>query len=321
MSWTCPHCSETIEEPESGSIRFCLHCGEPSESEPMDSSAARLDRLLRVVMVFFGLSWLVWFFIPFGRASFGLVMSWDLLANREGLAYLVSWPLMLGLLILVLGAVAPFPGWLRSGTAAILGTAFLIIMGVEEPGGPLGRDISFAFVGGGVWILMFPVVGAGLLLRTRVARSVTARVLIGISILFGLVAYLTSAEGQTTLVGALLRYLGEGEAVQAISRILILLPLFLLLAATVAFRMPNGKDDPAAKWVSILSWIWLLYLPVFLLIHGLMLWVSEGSGYYFLMFFRLAFYLGGIIAVLMLSASWLAGYIPARLIPLLKRNT
>ncbi|MBW1871021.1 MAG: hypothetical protein JRJ19_03100, partial [Deltaproteobacteria bacterium] len=72
---------------------------------------------------------------------------------------------------------------------------------------------------------------------------------------------------------------------------------------------------------SILSWIWLLYLPVFLLIHGLMLWVSEGSGYYFLMFFRLAFYLGGIIAVLMLSASWLAGYIPARLIPLLKRNT
>jgi len=69
MSWTCPHCSETIEEPESGSIRFCLHCGEPSESEPMDSSAARLDRLLRVVMVFFGLSWLVWFFIPFGGRS------------------------------------------------------------------------------------------------------------------------------------------------------------------------------------------------------------------------------------------------------------
>jgi hypothetical protein len=328
MSWTCPHCGEKIEEPKTGSIQFCLRCGEPSSSDRDKTQVAeetqspdRLDGILRAIMVVSGLIWLVLFFVPFGKASFGMVMSWDLLADREGMSFLVSWPLMLGLLFLVLGAVEPFPKWLRSGAAVVFGTAFLIILGVEEPGGPLGRDLRFAFMGGSVWLLIFPVVGAGLLLRARAARSVGARVLIGLSLLFGIIAYLTPADGQSTLVGAVLRYLGEDEAVRAISRILILLPMFLLLAASVGFRMPVNGDDAARKWAVKLSRIWVLYLPIFCLVYGFMLGVSEESGYFFLMFLKMAAYLGGTVAILTLSIAWLAGFIPGQLLPLIKRES
>ncbi len=328
MSWTCPHCGEMIEEPATGDIRFCLHCGEPSGSggdktqvaaQDLPPDTQRLDGVLRAVMVVFGLIWLVLFFVPFGKASSGVVMSWDLLADREGMSYLVSWPLMLGLLFLVLGAVEPFPKWLRSGAALIFGAAFLIILGTEEPGGPLGADLRFALVGGSVWLLIFPLVGAGLLLRARSPRSVSARVLIGLALLFGIVAYLTGADGQSTLVGALLRYLGEGEAIRAVSRILILIPMFLLLASSVGFRMPTNADDTARGWAVKLSWMWVLYLPLFCLLYGFMLGVSEESGYFFLMFLKMAAYLGGIVAALMVSIAWLAGFIPAKLLPLFKK--
>jgi len=226
MPWTCPHCNETIEEPATGSIQFCLHCGEPTQTDAKAASPDRLDSILRVVMIASGVVWLVLFFIPFGQASYGSVMSWDLLADHEGMSYLVSWPLMLGILFLVLGAVGPFPPWLRSGTAVLLGGAFLILMGSEDPGGPLGADIQFVFMGDAVWILIFPIIGAGLMHRIQSPRSVVARVFIGLALLFGLVAYLTGAEGESTLVGSLLRYLGDDETVRAIGRVFLLLPLF-----------------------------------------------------------------------------------------------
>jgi hypothetical protein len=328
MSWTCPHCGEIIEEPSTGDIRFCLHCGEPSGAEGdktqvaapgLPAAADRLDGSLRAVMVVFGLLWLVLFFVPFGQASFGTVMSWNLLADREGMSYLVSWPLMLGLLFLVLGAVEPFPRWLRSGAAVVFGAAFLIIIGTEQPGGPLGPDLQFALVGGSVWLLIFPLAGAGLLLRARSPRSVAARVLLALSLLFGMVAYLTGADGQSTLIGALLRYLGEGEAIRAVSRILILLPMFLLLASSVGFRMPQGDDDPSRGWATRLSWIWMLYLPLFCLLFGFMQAVGEESGYYFLMFLKMSAYLGGIVATLVISIAWLAEFIPAKLLPLVRK--
>jgi len=209
MPWTCPHCHESIEEPATGSIQFCLHCGEPTRTDAKGAAPDRLDSILRVVMMASGVVWLVLFFIPFGQASFGAVMSWDLLADHEGMSYLVSWPLMLGILFLVLGAVGPFPPWLRSGTTVLLGGAFLILMGSEDPGGPLGADIQFVFAGDAVWILIFPLIGAGLMHRIQSPRSVVARVFIGLALLFGLVAYLTGAEGESTLVGSLLRYLGQ----------------------------------------------------------------------------------------------------------------
>ena len=105
MSWTCPHCNEIVEEPSSGSIRFCLHCGQPSEPGTVSANMEVRDGPVRAAMIVFGLLWLVLFFLPYGRASFGMVMFWDLLANREGMSYLVSWPLMLSIIILVLGMV------------------------------------------------------------------------------------------------------------------------------------------------------------------------------------------------------------------------
>lgn len=321
MAWTCPHCRETIEEPASGSIQFCLHCGEPTRTEVKAQPQDRLDGILRVVMVASGLVWLVLFFVPFGKATYGAVMSWDLLADHEGMSYLVSWPLMLGILFLVLGAVAPFPPWLRSGTAVLLGGAFLIFVGSQDPGGPLGADIQFVFLGDAVWILIFPLVGAGLIQRAQAPRSIAARVFIGLALLCGLVAYLTGAEGESTLVGALLRYLGEDEAVRAIGRVLILLPLFLLIASSVGFKLPAGANDPARSWARTLSWVWLCYLPAFLLLFGLMRTATQESGYYFLMFLKLSCYTAGLLAMLMLSIAWLSGFLPAQVRSLIDRKS
>jgi hypothetical protein len=320
MPWTCPHCHETIEEPQTGSIQFCLHCGEPTQTGVKPDAPDRLDSILRVVMMASGVVWLVLFFVPFGQAGYGAVMSWDLLADQEGMSYLVSWPLMLGILFLVLGAVGPFPPWVRSGTAVLLGGAFLILMGSEDPGGPLGADIQFVFMGDAVWILIFPLVGAGLMHRIQSLRSVTARVFIGLALLFGLVAYLTGAEGESTLVGSLLRYLGDDETVRAIGRIFILLPLFLLIASSVGFKLPNG-GDPARSWSRALCWVWLCYLPAFLLLFGLMRTATSESGYYFLMFFKLACYTAGLLAMLMLSVAWLSDFLPAQIRALIDRKT
>jgi len=321
MSWTCPHCHETIEEPQTGSIQFCLHCGEPTQIDAKPVAPDRLDSILRVVMMASGVVWLVLFFVPFGQASYGAVMSWDLLADHEGMSYLVSWPLMLGILFLVLGAVGPFPPWVRSGTAVLLGGAFLILMGTEDPGGPLGIDIQFVFMGDAVWILIFPLVGAGLMHRIQSPRSVTARVFIGLALLFGLVAYLTGAEGESTLVGSLLRYLGDDEAVRAIGRVFILLPLFLLIASSVGFKLPAGGGDPARSWSRALCWVWLCYLPAFLLLFGLMRTATSESGYYFLMFFKLACYTAGLLAMLMLSVAWLSDFLPTQIRALIDRKT
>ncbi len=325
MPLTCPHCHETIEDPPSGTIQFCLHCGEPigagvAADAPAESPDRR-DSILRVVMMASGVVWLVLFFLPFGRASFGAVMSWDLLADQEGMSYLVSWPLMLGILFLVLGAVAPFPAWLRAGTAVLLGGAFLILLGTEDPGGPLGADIQFVFMGDAVWILIFPLVGAGLMLRAHSPRSITARVLVGLALLFGLMAYLTGAEGESTLVGSLLRYLGDDEAVRAIGRVFLLLPLFLLIASSVGFKLPAGGSDPARSWSRALSWVWLGYLPVFFLVYGLMRTATEESGYFFLMFFKLACYTAGLLFMLTLSIAWLSDFLPAQIRTLIDRKS
>ena len=321
MAWTSPHGHETREAPATGSIQFCLHCGEPTQTEIKALEKDRLDGILRAVMTASGLVWLVLFFVPFGQAGYGAVMSWDLLADNEGMSYLVSWPLMLGILFLVLGAVAPFPPWLRSGTVVMLGGAFLILLGSENPGGPLGVDIQFVFMGDAVWILIFPLVGAGLIHRTHSPRSITARVFIGLALLFGLVAYLTGAEGESTLVGALLRYLGDDEAVLAIGRVFLLLPLFLLIASSVGFQLPAGGKDPARPWVRALSWIWLGYLPAFLLLFGLMRTATQESGYYFLMFLKLACYTAGLLCMLMLSIAWLSDFIPAQVRSLIDRKS
>jgi hypothetical protein len=325
MALTCPHCHETIEEPQTGTIQFCLHCGEPvgagAAGEAPAEAPDRRDSLLRLVMMASGVVWLVLFFIPFGRASYGAVMSWDLLADQEGMSYLVSWPLMLGILFLVLGAVAPFPAWLRAGTAVLLGGAFLILLGSEDPGGPLGAEIQFVFMGDAWWILVFPLVGAGLMLRAQAPRSATARVLVGLALLFGLVAYLTGAEGESTLVGALLRYLGDDTAVRAICRVFLLLPLFLLIASSVGFKLPAGGSDPARSWSRVLSWVWLGYLPAILLLYGLMRMATEESGYYFLMFFKLAVYTAGLLFMLMVSVAWLSEFLPAQIRSLVDRKS
>jgi len=319
MAWTCPHCHEIVDEPASGSIRFCLHCGQPSKPDATRTDIRIPDGALRACMLLFGLVWLLFFFLPYGRASYGMVMSWDLLANREGMSYLVSWPLMLSILFIVLGAVTPFPAWLRSGTGAVLGTAFLVVLGAGEPDGPMGPDLGFVLMGGVAWVLMFPVMGAGLWLRTRSARPLTARILIGLALLLGLIAYLSGSQGESTLVGALLRYLGEDRALGVLTRILILLPFFLLLASTVGFRLPDGQTDPARRWSKFLAWVWMLYLPAFLLLYGLISWAAEDSGYFFVMFLRMAAYLGGLTVLLVLSVTWLTEWIPGLLIPLIKR--
>ncbi len=312
MTWTCPHCNESMDLPDTGKVRFCLHCGEPAEptaDAPLNAGRRQgLDRLMRILMVVFGGSWLLLFFVPFGESSYDNIMSWDLLSDKEGMAHIVAWPLVLSLIFLVLGLVRPLPEWLRASAACLLGVAALVVISASDIRGPFGQDLEFVFMGGASWVLMFVTVGAALFMRVRSPKSGGARVLLGVGLLLGLIAYLTEAGGDSTLVGALLYHLKDSSVAQVITRVLMLLPLFILLVATVAFRMPDGDVDSAKPWAKAVGMLMLVYLPVTLLLYGLVTSVAEESGWFLIMFLRLSLYVAGFFATMVVGAAWCADY-------------
>ncbi|MBN2494223.1 MAG: hypothetical protein JXR96_06510 [Deltaproteobacteria bacterium] len=322
MSFTCPHCGKVTEQPESGEIKFCLHCGRSASAEP-DSPGGRerLDRLLRILMTISGGIWLLLFFVPFGATSYEVVMSWDLLADLEGMEHMVTWPLVLSLVYLVLGLVRPLPDWLRACASVLLGFAALVVLTwTGDVRGPFKPDLEFVFMGGPIWVLMFIVVGAALLLRVHAPRSAAARVLLGIGLLFGLTAYLTEAGGESTFVAALLYHLKDSSASQVIGRVLMLLPLFILLVACVAFRGPEEDGDPARRWALVVGLVMLVYLPALLLLYGLFVSVAENSGWFLVMFLRLGLYIAGFFATISLGAAWIADFATRVVLPRVKQQ-
>lgn len=323
MSYSCPRCGQVVEDAAPEDVKFCQHCGEPATAEAAQERSARLDRLLRRLMIIFGGLWLALFFIPFGERGYGqVVWSWDLLQNREGMAHLVAWPLVLALIYLVLGLVKPLPAWLRHGAGVLLGVVALgVLFGTDLDGGPFSQDVAFLFAGGAPWVLLFLAVGAGLLLRVRSPRSITARVMIGIGLLFGLVAYLGSAMGESTLIGALLYQLGQGGAALAITRVLMLLPLFILLIACVGFRMPEPDGDPVRGWSKAVGLGILIYLPALMLLYGLLLAAVEDSPWFFVMYLKLAIYAAGLMAIGAVATGWVADFATHHLMPALTKAT
>jgi hypothetical protein len=322
MSWTCSQCGATQEDVEPEDVQFCQGCGEPTDPAVLEDRAARLDRLLRLMMTVFGGIWLALFFVPYGERGYGgVVMSWDLLENREGMAHLVAWPLVIALMFLVLGLVKPLPAWLRHGAGLVIGVLALGVLFGTDLGGPFSGHVAFLFAGGAPWVLMFAAVGCGLLMRVRVPRSIGARVLIGLGLLLGVVAYLTGAMGESTLVGALLYQLGQGGASLAITRVLMLLPLFLLLVACVGFRLPDAEGDPVRGWSKVTGVGMLIYLPALMLLYGLLLSAAEDTVWHFVMYFKLSTYVAGFLAILAVAAAWTADYATRHVIPTLSKQS
>ncbi len=142
MSWTCAKCKTTFEEQDNVDARYCQVCGAPVRHStiPEDHDQA-LDSMLRMVMLIFGVLWLVLFFIPFGtRSDYSPVWSWDLLGNTEGMAYLVVWPLVVALIFVVLGIASPLPKWLRHGGGLLLSFLTLGVLFGVDSGGPFAPD-------------------------------------------------------------------------------------------------------------------------------------------------------------------------------------
>jgi len=322
MSFSCPRCGQVVEDASPEDVEYCQHCGEPATAGAALARAESLDRLLRRLMIVFGGLWLALFFIPFGERGYGqVVWSWDLLQNREGMAHLVAWPLVLALIYLVLGLVRPLPAWLRHGAGVLLGIVALGVLFGAELGGPFSEDVAFLFAGGAPWVLMFMAVGAGLLLRVRSPRSVAARAMIGVGLLLGVVAYLGSAMGESTLIGALLYQLGQGGAGLAITRVLMLLPLFVLLIACVGFRMPEPDGDPVRGWSKAVGLGVLIYLPALMLLYGLLLSASEDTIWYFVMYLKLSLYAAGLLAIGAAATGWMADFLTRHLMPSLTKST
>ena len=84
--------------------------------------------------------------------------------------------------------------------------------------------------------------------------------------------------------------------------------------------MPEGDDDPARPWARTLGWALLLYLPAFLLLHGIVISAVAGSGWFFMMFFRLATYLAGIFATLSIAVPWAFELGQRQVVPFLKKS-
>jgi hypothetical protein len=322
MSRNCPRCGQAFDESESDGLQFCQSCGAPAADTVDGQDAERLDRRLRLLMIGFGALWLFLFFIPFGsRGNGSPVFSWELLENREGMAHLVAWPLVFALIYLVLGLVRPLPAWLRHGAALLLGISGLGVLFGTELSGYFAQDIGFLLAGGVAWVWMFLAVGVGLLQRVRAPRSIGAKVWLGLGLLLGLIAYLASAMGESTLVGALLYQLGQGGASMGITRVLMLLPMFVLLVACVGFRAPEASGDPVRIWSKVVGLGMLIYLPALMVLFGLLLSAAHDTVWFFVMFLKLAIYVAGFFACLVPANAWMTDFVAHRLLPALKDKT
>jgi len=229
MSWTCSYCNTTFEDQGDIRVRFCQVCGARVSASEQSEQEQVLDGRLRLVMLVFGILWLVLFFIPFGtRSDYSPVWSWDLLRNTEDMAYLVAWPLVLGMIFIVLGIASPLPRWLRHGGGLLLSFLALGVLFGTESGGPFAKELGFLFAGGACWMLMFFSVGTALLLLVRFSDVLGPKLFLGFGLLLGLVAYLSPAMTEYTLVSALLYQVGTGDAAHIITRVLLLLPMYTL---------------------------------------------------------------------------------------------
>jgi len=62
-----------------------------------------------------------------------------------------------------------------------------------------------------------------------------------------------------------------------------------------------------------------VYLPIMLVLHGLTLSVAEEDLWFFLIFLRLAAFVAGLYALMVVAAAWFMGFTQRVLLPLLRR--
>ncbi len=307
MSWTCTRCKTSFEEQDDINVQFCPVCGAPVH---VDHTHGRddemLDNRLRLVMLGFGILWLVLFFIPFGtRSDYSPVWSWELLRNTEDMAYMVAWPLVVGMLFLVLGLASPLPRWLRHGGGLLLSLLTLGVLFGSESGGPFSPELSFLFSGGVCWILMFFMVGTSLVLLVKYPDLLGVKLFLGLGLVLGVIAYLSPDMGESTMVSALLYRLGVGDAAHTMARVLLLLPMFALLMACVGFGSSSGNSSTVSRWSKVLGLGFLIYAPALMVLFGLLVSSAQDSIWYLLIFVKLAIYAGGLFFVGNISSRWL----------------
>ena len=78
-------------------------------------------------------------------------------------------------------------------------------------------------------------VGISLLILIRHPKLLGVKLLLGFGLLLGIIAYLSPAMGESTMMSALLYQLGMDDAGHTITRVLLLLPLFFLLIAISSY--------------------------------------------------------------------------------------
>lgn len=235
---------------------------------PYSTDRLSSPETLRVVGLYSGIALALAFFLPLGESGSELVMSWDLAARSSKLAFLMVFPVVAGLGLVVMSSLPTLPHGARAVVTGLAGGIPLLVFIV------LARDLVRAMGGtipsSSLFYLGMLAVMPGLFLRLMRPGSTAARVLVCAGMLLLLLYYLIprAIPGQTEKVMvlvAIFKAISGGEAQQTVMAILQLLPF--LGAFLAALALPQSSGNPAVeRGVTALAWGFLAYIPFVLLV-------------------------------------------------------
>ena len=232
---------------------------------------------LRLVGLSCGIALAVCFFLPQAESGSEIIMSWDLASRSGNLGFLMVFPIVAGLALIVMSSLPTIPHLARAIVTALAGLVPILALAAMAreftemlPG--VAPTASVFFVG--LFALML-----GLFHRMMVPRSTAARVLVGIGMLMMVLHYLIpqaafgAGEKVMPLIAAF-RAISSQKSILVVSGILALLPFFACFFATIA--LPRFSGNPGLEsGVAALAWGYLSYIPAHLLVVTIIIMVEQ----------------------------------------------
>jgi len=211
-----------------------------------------------------GITLAVCFFLPYAEVGSEILMTWDVAAKVSQFAFLMIFPIIAGLGLIVLAMLPNIHTLARSIITLMVGVVPLIVLlAVTKHVAALASRTAPTNV---LFILGLVALSAGLIHRMLQPGSVAARVIIGLGMLLTLLHYLIPrssgllTERAVPLVG-LFQMLSSGEGLLVFMGILWLLPFLGMFFAAIALPRSTG-DRGMETGISVLGWFFFSYLPM-----------------------------------------------------------
>ena len=261
-------------------------------SQPM----ARHDSLRRLNLVC-GIALGLVFFLPYGERGGGLVMSFDIASRIGQIAFLMVYPAVAGLALIVMSFLENVPHSARAAITGFIGLVPLITFAFKVR--ELVPLASRILPGAVLFYLSLFILVFGMVMRMLRRDSGAARGITALGMAMMLLQYLVPqqlfirGDHMMPLV-AMFRMVGSGQVEAVGLGIMGLVPFFLVFFCAVALPRSTGRRE-LESGVAIVAWVLLLYIPFVLLTVALVA-QSQNPGWHVL----------GLINVAVMSGCYLA---------------